>query len=196
VLSGAGSGASAAIGVHQRRVERCSAVRMRMRLTRCRTVSYRTVSSLNVSHSPLNVSQTGRIGGDIGENHALLVVVAAQDPVLRQVESITHAESLVTLLTGETVEVVDVALGPHHHLEGRDHFAAGGAIARRSEQSEIIAFAENEIGAGVERGTDFAQSTVAASAFQTIFVPVNVQSLEQVLVGYGLTTSRTGKRRR
>ena len=40
---------------------------------------------------------------------------------------------LMTLLTGETVEVVDVALGPHHHLEGRDDFAAGGAVTRRSE---------------------------------------------------------------
>ena len=42
---------------------------------------------------------------------------------------------LMTLLTGETVEVVDVALGPHHHLEGRDDLAAGGAVARRSKQS-------------------------------------------------------------
>jgi len=82
----------------------------------------------------LNVSQTGRrIGAHVGEDHPLLVIVFAQNPVLRQVEAIAHAKSLVALLAGETVEVVDVALGPHHHLEGRNDFAARGAVASRSE---------------------------------------------------------------
>lgn len=51
-------------------------------------------SYLNVSDSPLNVSQTGRrIGAHVGEDHPLLVIVFAQNPVLRQVEAIAHAKS-------------------------------------------------------------------------------------------------------
>ena len=102
-----------------------------------------------------------------GQHHALLVVVLAQDPVVGQVEPIPHAESiqthhhqvrisinksrnpsrnpkrcrllpLVALLAGEAVQVVNVALGPHHHLEGRDDFAARGTVARRPEQPAKI----------------------------------------------------------
>ena len=45
---------------------------------------------------------------------------------------------LVALLAGEAVQVVNVALGPHHHLEGRDDFAARGTVARRPEQPAKI----------------------------------------------------------
>ena len=40
---------------------------------------------------------------------------------------------VIALLTGETLEVVDVCARPHHHLEGGDHFGACGAIAGASE---------------------------------------------------------------
>ena len=43
---------------------------------------------------------------------------------------------VVTLLTGETLEMVNVIPGAHHHLEGRDQFAAGGAVACGAEQPE------------------------------------------------------------
>ena len=42
---------------------------------------------------------------------------------------------MVALLTGETLEVVDVRLRSHHHLERRDHLGAGGAVSGRAEQS-------------------------------------------------------------
>jgi len=42
---------------------------------------------------------------------------------------------VVALLTGEALQVVDIGAGAHHHLEGRDHFAAGGAVARIAKQS-------------------------------------------------------------
>ena len=38
-------------------------------------------------------------------------------------------------MAGEALEVIDVRLGPHHHLEGGDRLAAGGAVTRRPEQS-------------------------------------------------------------
>ena len=44
---------------------------------------------------------------------------------------------MVALLTSEALEVIDICSGPHDHLEGRDDFVAGRAVARRAEQSEI-----------------------------------------------------------
>ena len=41
-----------------------------------------------------------------------------------------------TLLTGEALQMVDVSPGPHHHLEGRDDFVAGRAVAGGAEQPE------------------------------------------------------------
>ena len=43
---------------------------------------------------------------------------------------------MVALLAGEALEVVDVSLGAHHHLEGGDHLVARRAVPRRAEQSE------------------------------------------------------------
>ncbi len=40
----------------------------------------------------LDLSQIGRVDGEIGEHHPLLVVVLAQDLVVAQEEAIAHAE--------------------------------------------------------------------------------------------------------
>lgn len=45
---------------------------------------------------------------------------------------------------------------------------------------QIIPFAENKIGLGVERRADLAESAIAASAFQAVLVPVHVQRLQQI----------------
>ena len=41
---------------------------------------------------------------------------------------------MVAVGAAETLQVVDVALGPHDHLEGRNVLAARSAKAGRSEQ--------------------------------------------------------------
>ena len=95
------------------------------------------------------MSQTRWIVGDIGKDLSLFVVVFTEYFVLAQIEPITHTESerkillkymsnrklsnvvpVVALLAGETFQVVDVTFGPHHHLEGRDHFIARSTVAR------------------------------------------------------------------
>ena len=48
----------------------------------------------------------------------------------------------------------------------------------RVKLPEVVPFAEDEVGARVQRGTDFAQSAVAASALEAVLVPVNVQRLK------------------
>jgi hypothetical protein len=40
---------------------------------------------------------------------------------------------VIALLTGETLEVVDVCARPHHHLEGGDHFGTRRAVAGVAE---------------------------------------------------------------
>ena len=45
---------------------------------------------------------------------------------------------VAALLAGEALQMVDVSPGSHHHLEGRDDFVAGGAVAGGAEQPENI----------------------------------------------------------
>ena len=44
---------------------------------------------------------------------------------------------LIAELAREAVQVVDVLLGPHDHLEGWDELAAGCAVPRYTKQPEI-----------------------------------------------------------
>lgn len=43
---------------------------------------------------------------------------------------------LVTELAGEAVEVIDVLLGPHDHLEGWDELATGRTVPRHAKQPD------------------------------------------------------------
>lgn len=43
---------------------------------------------------------------------------------------------VVALLACEALQMVNIALRSHHHLEGRNHFIAGRAVTGRAEQSE------------------------------------------------------------
>ena len=45
---------------------------------------------------------------------------------------------VAALLAGEALQMVDVSPGSHHHLEGRDDFVAGRAVAGGAEQPENI----------------------------------------------------------
>lgn len=41
---------------------------------------------------------------------------------------------LITKLTCKAVQVVNVVLGPHHHLKGRDELTTGGTVSRYTEE--------------------------------------------------------------
>ena len=49
------------------------------------------------------------------------------------------------LLAGEALEMVDVGPGSHHHLEGRDDFVTGGAVAGGAEQPEGQIFSQQPV---------------------------------------------------
>ena len=84
---------------------------------------------------------------------------------------------MATLLAGEALQVVDVGPGSHHHLEGGDHFVAGGAVAGGAEQPEIVPLAEEEVALGVERVPHLTQPRVTAAALEAVLVPEQVESL-------------------
>ena len=62
-------------------------------------------------------------------------------------------------------------------------------IIKTIKSPEIISFAQNQIGFGEQIGTDFAESTSAATAFETIFVPIRFQGLKEVTIFDELATS-------
>lgn len=98
---------------------------------------------------------------------------------------------MIALLTGEALQVIDVAPGPHHHFEGGNDLRASRTVAGVSKQSQIIPLAQNQIRLGVQRGTNFAQTTIATAALQTVFVPVQVEGLQQEPFGDGFAAAGT-----
>lgn len=59
-----------------------------------------------------------------------------------------------TLLTSETVQVIDVRPGLHNHLERRYLFVAGRAVSRNPEQPEVVPLTEDKVGPGEQTRTD------------------------------------------
>jgi len=69
-----------------------------------------------------------------------LILVILQDSAKLQlaekkISRWRRARPVVALLTGEALEMVDVALGFHHHLKRRNHLGTRRAVTSRSEQS-------------------------------------------------------------
>lgn len=47
---------------------------------------------------------------------------------------------VIALLTGETLQMVDVCTRPHYHLEGGYYFWTGSTVARIAEQPQVVSF--------------------------------------------------------
>lgn len=65
---------------------------------------------------------------------------------------------VITLLTGETLQVINVGPRAHHHLERRDHLATRRAVACTAEQS----VEERERETNVNRILDFSRAIALA----------------------------------
>lgn len=148
---------------------------------------------LEMSHLSLDVRQ-GRAGrrvqGHVGEDQSLLVVVLAEDLVITEIIFVAYAKSVTALLTSEALQMINVGSRPHHHLERRNHLAAGRAVAGVAEKSQVVSLTEDEIGLGVERRADLAEPAVAASAFQAVLVPVHVQRFQKISLCNHLPATR------
>lgn len=56
---------------------------------------------------------------------------------------------MIALLTGEALEVIDVGLGAHDHLEGWYGFVAGRAVSRVTKEPQVVPPAEDQVCLGV-----------------------------------------------
>lgn len=92
---------------------------------------------LKMNHLSLDVRQSRgrwRMHRHVRENQSFLVVALAQDFVLAQEELVAYTESVITLLTRKTFQVINVRSRPHHHLEGWNGFIAGRTVTSVSKE--------------------------------------------------------------
>lgn len=108
---------------------------------------------------------------DVVKGETFFVVVLAEDLVVEQVETISHAEPVIALLAGEAFQVVHIPPCTHHHFECWDGLVARRAETRGTKQPEVVPFTEDEVSFGEEGGSNFSQSAVTTGAFKTVFVP-------------------------
>lgn len=103
----------------------------------------------------------------------------AQHASVDEVESVSCHQLAVALDAGETLEVVDVALGTHHVVAGRNHLAAAAARTARPEQLDVVMLAENHAGLCEAGAADVCEGRLAARALEACVVPVSVQRMQQ-----------------
>lgn len=71
------------------------------------------------------------------------------------IETICADSPMSALLTGETIEMIDVRPGPHNHLERRYLLVTCCAASRVPEEPEVVPLTEDKISFGVESRANF-----------------------------------------
>lgn len=126
------------------------------------------------------------------EKSAPWPVVLTEDGAVNVVEAVARHQPVPTGGTGETLEVVHIALCPHHHLTGRDGLATGAACPAVPEQPDVVVLAEDHAPFAVAGGADLTQLGVAAGALEAACVPVALHGEEQEAVGDAPAAARAG----
>lgn len=101
----------------------------------CCFVAHSSSADLLVGHHAVPL-QRGQVTAEQG---APWPVVLTEDGAVNIVEAVAWHQSVSTGGTGETLEMVHIALCPHNHLIGRDRLATGAACATVPEQPDIVA---------------------------------------------------------
>lgn len=153
--------------------------------TRC-FVTHSSSADLLVGHHAVPL-QRGQVTAEQG---APWPVVLTEDGAIDIVEAVARHQPVSTGGTGETLEVVHIALCPHHHLTGRDGLATGAACPAVPEQPDVVVLAEDHAPFAVAGGANLAQLGVAAGALEAARVPVALHGEEQEAVGDAPTTAR------
>ena len=89
-----------------------------------------------------------------------------------KVEVVSNTEPVPTLLAGETLKMVNIGSGSHHHLKGGNHLkrevycdllfnstmffylSTSSTVAGRAKESEVVALAQQEVPLRVQRLTN------------------------------------------
>merc|ERR1711936_849886 len=127
------------------------------------------------------LSKLAWVGGEGGKDHPLLVVGATQHLVIVKVEVVSNTEPVPTLLAGETLKMVNIGSGSHHHLKG-GNLSTSSTVAGRAKESEVVALAQQEVPLRVKRLTNLSQSTIATSTFEAILMPILIHRLQDEFV--------------
>lgn len=118
-------------------------------------------------------------------------VVFTEDCSVDVVKTVAGDQPVSAGRTGETLEVVHIALCSHHHLTGRYGLSAGAAGTAVSEQSDVVVLAEDHASFAVADAAVFSQLSVAAGALQAACVPVPLHGEEEEAVGDPTSASCT-----
>ena len=92
---------------------------------------------------------------------------------------VADAEPVSTLLTGKTLEVVNICSRSHHHLKGRDHLlllrkkdklkarnlislylSTSSTVAGGAKKPEVVALAQQQVTLRVQRLTNLKKNTL------------------------------------
>ena len=109
-----------------------------------------------------------------------------------QVEVVSNTEPVSTLLAGETLKMVNIGSGSHHHLKGGNHLkrevycdllfnlimffylSTSSTVAGRAKESEVVALAQQKVSLRVQRLTHLKHKmtspTVAKYTFCNFFL--------------------------
>ena len=89
-----------------------------------------------------------------------------------KIEVVSNTEPVSTLLAGETLKMVNIGSGSHHHLKGGNHLkrevycdllfdlimffylSTSSTVAGRAKESEVVALAQQEVPLRVQRLTN------------------------------------------
>ena len=92
--------------------------------------------------------------------------------VIVKIEVVSNTEPVSTLLAGETLKMVNIGSGSHHHLKGGNHLkrevycdllfnlflffylSTSSTVAGRAKESEVVALAQQEVPLRVQRLTN------------------------------------------
>lgn len=82
-----------------------------------------------------------------------IVKMKLTEAILSRIKRNTNLP-MSALLTGETVQVIDIRPGLHDHLERRYLLVASRAVSRVPEQPEVVPLAEDKVRLGEQSRTD------------------------------------------
>lgn len=122
-------------------------------------------------------------GGMPAEQSRPRPIVLAEDSPIDVVEAVTRDQAVPAGRTGKTLQVVNVALRPHHHLAGWYRLSTRTAGAAVSKQPYVVVLAEDHASFAVAGAAVLAQLRVAARALEAARVPVALHGEEQEAVG-------------
>lgn len=123
-------------------------------------------------------------------------VVLTENGAVDIVEAVTWNQPVPAGGASKALEVVHIALSPHHHLTGRDGLPTGTACTAVSKQPDVVVAAEDHAPLAVAGGADLAQLGLAAGALEAACVPVALHGEKQEAVGYPPPAARARPRAR